>query len=106
MYKDSLSDLLKSLLLVLVVISLYSDHSLQLLTFIATLQCVKCDLITLNESVFSVLSEYASSDLITDVDLTTNTLMMIKAIKSIMLHQLLTHNSGMSYEFLFSLITE
>ena len=64
------------------------------------MQCVEQGKLKLDDDVASKLPELKSPDILVGWDQTTGEPQFKKATKSITLRQLLTHSSGMGYDFL------
>ncbi|KIW55396.1 hypothetical protein PV05_07679 [Exophiala xenobiotica] len=71
----------------------------KLLTTIAALQCVEKGLLSLDADISNVLPEWEASEILTGFD-DAGEPQLKKATKHITLRQLLTHSSGMGYDFL------
>ncbi|MCJ1478269.1 hypothetical protein MMC13_006946 [Lambiella insularis] len=72
----------------------------KLLTTICALQCVEKGLLALDDDVSTVLPELETRDILTGFTPETKEPILRKASKKITLRQLLTHSSGMGYDFL------
>jgi CubicO group peptidase (beta-lactamase class C family) len=72
----------------------------KLLATIAVLQCVEKGLLTLDEPVGRVLPELAEPDLLYGFDEASNKPLIRKAKNKITMRQLLTHSSGLAYEWM------
>lgn len=71
----------------------------KLLTTIAALQCVEKGLLSLDADISNVLPEWEAPEILTGFD-DAGEPQLKKATKHITLRQLLTHSSGMGYDFL------
>jgi len=71
----------------------------KLLTTIAALQCVEKGLWSLDADVSDILPEWRTSEILTGFD-ESGEPQLSKATNTITLRQLLTHSSGMGYDFL------
>jgi CubicO group peptidase (beta-lactamase class C family) len=71
----------------------------KLLTTIAALQCVKCDLLALDADVSPILPELRDPDILTGFDARGQPT-YVKAQNEITPRQLLTHSSGLAYDML------
>ncbi|EXJ53307.1 beta-lactamase [Cladophialophora psammophila CBS 110553] len=72
----------------------------KLLTTISAMQCVEQSKLNLDDDVSSILDEFKSPDILTGWNQDTGEPELRKATKKITLRQLLTHSSGMGYDFL------
>jgi CubicO group peptidase (beta-lactamase class C family) len=72
----------------------------KLLATIAVLQCVEKGLLTLDDPVGTVLPELADPDLLYGFDEETKKPLIRKAKNKITMRQLLTHSSGLAYEWM------
>ena len=70
------------------------------MTTVAALQCVENNLLALDEDVSAILPELKSPNILTEFDSGTNAPIFKKATKRITLRQLLTHTSGLGYEWI------
>jgi len=71
----------------------------KLLTTVAALQCVEKGLLSLDTDVSDILHEWKTSEILTGFD-ESGEPQLSKATNTITLRQLLTHSSGMGYDFL------
>lgn len=71
----------------------------KLLTTVAALQCVERGQLSLDEDVSSILPEWSAPDILIGFD-DAGQPRLAKATKKITLRLLLTHSSGMGYDFL------
>jgi CubicO group peptidase (beta-lactamase class C family) len=69
------------------------------MTAIAALQCVEKGLLNLDDDVTSILDEWKEPQILTGFEDVTGEPIFKKATKTITLRMLLTHQSGMGYEF-------
>ena len=74
------------------------------MTTIAALQCVERGLFSLDEHVSILLPELNSPDILAEFNSETGQPVLKKATKNITLRQLLTHTSGLGYDFLSPLL--
>ncbi|KIX04556.1 uncharacterized protein Z518_05426 [Rhinocladiella mackenziei CBS 650.93] len=72
----------------------------KLLTTVAVLQCVEKGQLTLDDDVSSILPEWKEPEILTGFDEKTGQPQMVKAKNKITLRHLLTHSSGMGYDFI------
>jgi CubicO group peptidase (beta-lactamase class C family) len=72
----------------------------KLFTTVAAMQCVEKGLITLDEDISRILPEWSSPDILTGFDKESGEPLLKKATKKITLRLMLTHSSGMGYDFL------
>lgn len=72
----------------------------KLMTTICALHCVEKGLLAFDEDVSSILPELRSRQIITGFDSKAGYPIFEKATKPITLRQLLSHSSGMGYDFL------
>lgn len=72
----------------------------KLLTTIAAMQCVEKGQLTLDGDVSSILPEWKSPQILTGFDKDTGEPQITQATNKITLRQLLTHSSGLSYDFI------
>ncbi|KIW84619.1 hypothetical protein Z517_00007 [Fonsecaea pedrosoi CBS 271.37] len=72
----------------------------KLLTTISVMQCVEQGKLSLDNDVSTILDEWTSPDILTGWKPDTGEPELKKATKKITLRQLLTHSSGMGYDFL------
>lgn len=72
----------------------------KLYTTVAVMQCVEKGLITLDEDISGILPEWSSPDILTGFDKESGEPLLKKATKKITLRLMLTHSSGMAYDFL------
>lgn len=78
----------------------------KLLTAIACLQCVERGQLSLDEPVSDILPEYASPQIFTGVDETTNEPIYKPAPRAPALREILTHTSGMGYTTMHPLLQQ
>jgi len=71
----------------------------KLVTTVAVLQCFEKGLVDLDLDVGTILPEWSSPEILTWFDEATGKPLMVKAKEKITLRRLLTHSSGMGYEF-------
>jgi CubicO group peptidase (beta-lactamase class C family) len=77
----------------------------KLLTTIATLQCIENGLVSLNDEVYPILPELATLPIISENGL-EGRLSYKDHLGRITIHSLLTHTSGLSYDFINPLLIE
>jgi CubicO group peptidase (beta-lactamase class C family) len=70
------------------------------MTTVAVLQCLEKGLVDLDSDVSTILSEWSEPEILTGFDEGTGEPMLVKAKEKITLRRLLTHSSGLGYEFL------
>lgn len=69
------------------------------------MQCVEKGLVSLDQDVAGILPEWMSPDILTGFDQESGEPQLKKATKKISLRLLLTHSSGMGYDFLSEKLT-
>lgn len=74
------------------------------MTTVAVMQCVEKGLLSLDVNVSDILPEWKSPDILSGFDPNTGEPQLKKATKKITLRHLLTHSSGMGYDFLSPLL--
>lgn len=74
----------------------------KLMTSVAAMQCVERGLLSLDDAnqVSLILPEYASADILSGFDESTGAPQLKKASKKITLRHLLSHSSGLGYDFI------
>lgn len=68
------------------------------MTTICALQCVERGLLTLDDNIGKIVPEFRDPDILTGFE--NGEPKLVKATKKITLRHLLTHSSGLGYEFL------
>lgn len=76
----------------------------KLMTTVAVLQCVERGLLSLQDDVSTILHEWTSPEILTGFDDETGRPIMKKATKKMTLSHLLTHSSGMGFDFMAPLL--
>ena len=85
---------------------LYLASATKLITTIAALQCVEDGILTLTDDLSSVMPELSSKQVITGFSDDGETPLLESPTRPITLEMLLTHSSGVSYDFLNPLIAQ
>lgn len=71
----------------------------KLFTTVAALQCVERGQLNLDEDISNVLPEFTSPIILTGFDSVTGEPQLVKSTKTLTLRHLLSHSSGLSYDF-------